>query len=56
MTVARARGAQAMRKKQLIVWRGIIPVAEDRHSRMTLMRVRCQYIACHCVVAKSTDS
>ena len=42
LTVARARGAQAMRAshdRPSDHLEGIIPVVEDWHSRMTLMRV-----------------
>ena len=42
LTVARARGAQAMRAshdRPSDRLEGIIPVVEDWHSRMTLMRV-----------------
>ena len=43
LTVARARGAQALRASHDNPHdrlEGIIPVIEDWHSRMTLMRVR----------------
>lgn len=50
LTVARARGAQALRVTEdtpLDRLEGIIPVVEDWHTRMTLMRVSTLFINHH---------
>lgn len=46
LTVARIRGTQALRDTQdkpTDRLEGVSPVVEDWHTRMTLMKVRCNY-------------
>lgn len=52
LTVARVRGAQALRMSQDKAkdrLEGIVPVVEDWHARMTLMKVRKMDIKTACV-------